>query len=58
MVVMLCNHLVEADVLLYTFAGRSDDTPKEIKSSTSAQSFGTEIPVYVLTSGNTLSASV
>ncbi len=57
MVVMLCNHLLEADQLLYTYAGRSDDIPKEMKSSTCAQHFGTAIPVYILTSGNTLSAA-
>jgi hypothetical protein len=57
MVVLLCNHLLEADLLLYTFAGRSDDAPTEVRSSTSAQHFGTAIPVYILTSGNTLSAA-
>jgi hypothetical protein len=53
MVVLLCNHLLEADLLLYTFAGRSDDTPTEMRSSTCAQYFGTAMPVYILTSGNT-----
>ncbi|UCF04942.1 MAG: S41 family peptidase [bacterium] len=57
MVVMLCNHLLEADLLLYTFAGRSDDSPTEVRSTTCAQHFGTAIPVYILTSGNTLSAA-
>jgi hypothetical protein len=57
MVVLLCNHLIEADLLLYTFAGRSDDTPTEMRSSTCAQYFGTEVPVYILTSENTLSAA-
>lgn len=57
MVVMLCNYLLEADLLLYTFAGRSDDAPKEMKSSTYDQHFGTAVPVYILTSENTLSAA-
>jgi hypothetical protein len=57
MVVMLCNHLVEADLPLYTYAGRSDSAPKEVRSSTCDQHFGTAIPVYILTSGNTLSAA-
>jgi hypothetical protein len=57
MVVLLCNHLLEADLLLYTFAGRSDDAPTEMRSSTCAQHFGTAMPVYILTSGITLSAA-
>jgi C-terminal processing protease CtpA/Prc len=57
MVVLLCNHLVQADLLLYTFAGRSDDVPTEMRSSTCTQGFGTMMPVYILTSENTLSAA-
>ena len=57
MVVMLCNHLLDADLLLYTFTGRSDDTPTEMRSSSCDQYFGTTIPVYILTSENTLSAA-
>jgi C-terminal processing protease CtpA/Prc len=57
MVVLLCNHLLEADLLLYTFAGRSDDAPTEMRSSTCDQHFGTAIPVYILTSENTWSAA-
>ncbi len=43
MVVLLCNHLIEADQLLYTYAGRSDYNPKEMRSSACAQHFGTAI---------------
>ncbi len=57
MVVMLCNHLLEADLLLYTFAGRSDDSPREVRSTTCDQHFGTAMPVCILTSENTLSAA-
>jgi hypothetical protein len=57
MVVLLCNRLLEADLLLYTFAGRSDDAPTEMRSSTCDQHFGTAMPVYILTSDNTLSAA-
>lgn len=57
MVVLLCNHLLEAGQLLYTFAGRSDDAPTEVRSSTYEQHFGTAIPVYILTSENTWSAA-
>jgi hypothetical protein len=57
MVVMLCNQLLEADLLLYTYAGRSDDAPTEVRSSSSDRHFGTTIPVYILTSENTLSAA-
>jgi hypothetical protein len=57
MVVQLCNHLLEADLLLYTYAGRSDEAPKEVRSSPCDQHFGTSIPVYILTGGNTLSAA-
>ncbi len=57
MVVLLCNHLLEAGLLLYTFTGRSDNAPTEVKSSTCEQYFGTGMPVYILTSENTLSAA-
>ncbi|NIO27655.1 MAG: hypothetical protein GTO29_03770 [Candidatus Latescibacteria bacterium] len=57
MVVLLCNHLLDADLLLYTFAGRSDDAPTEVRSSACEQHFGTAMPVYVLTSEHTLSAA-
>jgi hypothetical protein len=57
MVVMLCNHLLEADLLLYSFTGRSDKAPKEVRSSACERYFGTTMPVYILTSENTLSAA-
>jgi hypothetical protein len=57
MVVMLCNHLLEADRLLYTFAGRSDDAPTEMRSSACDQHLGATMPVYILTSEYTLSAA-
>jgi hypothetical protein len=57
MVVLLCNHLLDAGQLLYTFAGRSDDAPTEVTSSACDRHFGTAIPVYILTSENTLSAA-
>ncbi len=57
MVVLLCNRFLEADLLLYTFAGRSDDSPREVRSSTCDRHFGTTMPVYILTSENTLSAA-
>jgi hypothetical protein len=57
MVVLLCNQLIETGVLLYTYAGRPDDAPREVRSSTCDRHFGTAIPVYILTSENTLSAA-
>jgi hypothetical protein len=57
MVVMLCNLLVEPDALLYTFAGRDDDAPKEVRSVPGDGYLGTRMPVYILTSGDTLSAA-
>ncbi|UCH84666.1 MAG: S41 family peptidase [Candidatus Latescibacterota bacterium] len=57
MVVLLCNHLLETDQLLYTFAGRSDAAATEVRSSAGDQYFGTAMPVYILTSENTLSAA-
>jgi hypothetical protein len=57
MVVLLCNHLLEPDLLLYTFTGRSDEAPREVRSSACDRPFGTAMPVYILTSENTLSAA-
>jgi C-terminal processing protease CtpA/Prc len=57
MVVLLCSYLLDADVLLCTFSDRSGDDPRELRTSTPKRHFGSEAPVYVLTSGNTLSAA-
>jgi C-terminal processing protease CtpA/Prc len=57
MVVQLCNQMLDSDLLLYTYAGRSDETPTEVRSSSCTQHIGPSIPVYILTSARTLSAA-
>jgi C-terminal processing protease CtpA/Prc len=57
MVVLICSHLLDPNVLLCTFSDRSDRAPMEIKTSAHARHFGTTIPVFVLTSEHTLSAA-
>ncbi len=57
MVVLLCSHLLEAGTLLYKHYDRSGNPPGEMKAGTCRRYFGPDIPVYVLTSGTTLSAA-
>jgi len=57
MVVLICSHLLEPDLLLYTFSDRSGRPPGEMRTSVPKRHFGKDLPVYVLTSGNTLSAA-
>jgi len=57
MVVLLCNHILEANSLLCTFSDRSGGDPAEIRSTAPERHFGVEIPVLILTSGATLSAA-
>jgi C-terminal processing protease CtpA/Prc len=54
MVILLCNHVLEANSLLCTFSDRSGGQPVEIRSSASERHFGTGVPVIVLTSGATI----
>jgi len=56
MVVLLCNQLLEENSLLYSVSGRSGD-PREVRASAPERHFGSEVPVYILTSGSTLSAA-
>ncbi|MBN1269585.1 MAG: S41 family peptidase [Kiritimatiellae bacterium] len=56
MVVLLCNQLLEENTLLYTFSGRSGDQ-REVRASATERHFGSEVPVFILTSGSTLSAA-
>jgi hypothetical protein len=57
MVVQLCNQMLEPDLLLYTYTSRSAEAPTEVRSSACTQHIGSSIPVYILTSANTLSAA-
>lgn len=57
MVVLICSHLLEPERLLYTFSGRSGGLPGEVRTSAPKRRFGEDLPVYVLTSGSTLSAA-
>jgi C-terminal processing protease CtpA/Prc len=57
MVVLLCSHFLEAGTLLYKYFDRSGNPPGEMKAGTCRRHFGPDIPVYVLTSGATLSAA-
>lgn len=57
MVVLLCSHLLEAGTFLYDYSDRSDKPPGEMKARSYGRTFSPEVPVYVLTSGATLSAA-
>ncbi len=57
MVVLLCSHILEANSLLCTFSGRSGGGPMEIRTAAPERHFGETIPVFVLTSGATISAA-
>ncbi|MGD9402387.1 MAG: alpha/beta hydrolase domain-containing protein [bacterium] len=57
MVVLLCNHLLEANSLLCTFSSRSGGSPVEIRSASAVPRFGTEVPVFVLVGEATISAA-
>lgn len=56
MVKLICSHLLESDLLLYTYSDRSG-RPGETRTSVAKRRFGSEVPVYVLTGGSTLSAA-
>jgi C-terminal processing protease CtpA/Prc len=57
LVVLICNHLLEPDLLLYTYSDRSGRPPGEMRTSPPERRFGRDVPAFVLTSGNTLSAA-
>ena len=57
MVVLLCSHFLEADALVYSFMDRSSGAPTEMRTSAPDWHFGSSVPVYVLTSGNTRSSA-
>jgi C-terminal processing protease CtpA/Prc len=57
MVVLLCSHLLEARKLLYEYYDRSGGPPGEMRAAPYRRQFGPAIPVFVLTSGATMSAA-
>jgi len=57
MVVLILSHILEANSLLCTFSDRSGGEPVEIRTTATQRPFGTGIPVFVLTSGATMSAA-